>query len=68
MMDSPLHADAMRLLTPFLDDGLILRVQFKERRPRHLVVSVRVRDPLVEQGIRDAVRSMRCRVEIGLTW
>lgn len=68
MIEGSLRTDAMRLLTPFLDDGHILRVQSMERPRPHLIVRVRMRDPVIEQRIREAVASMRCRVEISLSW
>ncbi|HMO28533.1 hypothetical protein [Enterovirga sp.] len=68
MVEGTLRTDAMRLLTPFLDDGHILRVQSTDRPRPHLIVRVRMRDPVIEEKIRDAVSSMRCRVEIALSW
>lgn len=67
-MDGNLVNDAMRLLVPFLDDGHILRVQSPETPQRRLIVRVRTRDPAIEERIREAVRPMRCRVEISLSW
>lgn len=68
MPDGNLQADAMQLLTAFLDDGHILRIRSEDGPSPHLVVRVRVRDPLVEQRIREAVRPMGCRVDIALSW